>query len=301
MTQSNSRQLDARLLAETAVSLALWGSIPVVIRFVSANPFTIGVFRLTLASAIVFLLFVRWSELARLRARDWGSLALMGLCFGLHWGAYFFSIKLAGAAIGAIGLSAYGIFLILLGALFRETRLRPMDLLAVALAAGGSVLLVPELSLRNQTVLGLAIGSFSALMFAMLPILHRRNQHLPASIRTFGQFFFALLLFTVFLPFTRWKLPATDWLALLYLAIFCTVISHSLWVRVTTALDPATTSTVYYAYLPVSLGLAALLLGEQLTYGMLLGATLIVSGSVLAVRRHATPPPTPTPTPLAEQ
>ncbi|MCR9143437.1 MAG: DMT family transporter [bacterium] len=273
---------------EAVVALSFWASVPVVIRLIEANPFTIGIFRLVLATLFLRLLFVRRDALKELSRRDWLGLGAIGLCFGVHWALYFFSIKVASASIGAIGLAGYGAFLILLSAAVDRVRLTAFDVVAVLLCIGGSLCLIPDFSANNTVVHGLILGAGSALCFACLPILHRRFRHIGSGVRAMGQFGFALPVFLIGLPYADFRaVPAHEWWWLLYLTVFCTVIGHGLWIRVTTALQPMTTSTVYYLYLPISLSLSYFFLGEQLDLRMLFGAALIASGSILGIRNQS--------------
>lgn len=290
MRSHGSRETPIRYLPvaiETVVALTFWASVPVVIRFIQANPFTIGIFRLFFATLLLRFLFVRREALRQLSRRDWLGLAAIGVCFGIHWALYFFSIKIASASIGAIGLAGYGAFLILLSAAVDRTRLTAMDLLAVVLCIGGSLFLIPEFRAGNNIVHGLILGAFSAFFFACLPILHRRFRHIPAGVRAAGQFGFAFPLFLAGWPLADFRaLPVSDWWWLVYLTIFCTVIGHGLWIRVSTVLQPATTSTIYYIYLPISLGFSYIFLGETIDLRMLFGAALIATGSILGIRNQ---------------
>ena len=272
---------------ETAVALIFWGSVPVVIRHVGANPFSIGIFRLFFATLLIRILFVRRAELQQLSRRDWLGLAVIGACFGVHWGLYFFSIKLASASIGAIGLASYGAFLILLSAIVERTRLGVIDVLALALCIGGSLMLVPEFSTKNNVSFGLLLGVASAFLFACLPVFHRQFRHIASGVRAAAQFGFALPLFLLGWPLADFAtLSTSDWWWLCYLTIFCTVIGHGLWIRVTTVLRPTTTSTIYYLYLPVSLTFSHIFLGETIDLKMLFGAALIAGGSILGIRNQ---------------
>lgn len=276
----------ARLVLETAVAITLWASVPVVVRSLSANAWTIGIFRLFFGSVLIYLIFVRreTGALRSLRLQDWLWLGVIGLAFGGHWATYFLSIKTASASIGAIGLAGYGVFLTMLGAIYYRRAPRLLELLALVLCIVGAYFLVPEFSLSNDVAAGLALGSVSSFLFALLPILHQHNRHLSSQVRTFGQFAFGFALFAFFFPWSDWNLPALDWGKLAYLTLFCTALSHTLWVRVSTVLPPQTTSTVYYAYLPISLTFAVLLLGETVDLRTIGGAALIVTGSVIGVR-----------------
>lgn len=278
-----TRRAGAFTLAEALVALILFGAIPVVVKLISANPWTIGVFRLTIAAAGIFLIAWMRGSLQRLPLRDVVRVAVIGAFFFGHWITYFLSIKASSASIAAIGLSTYGIHLLILGSLFGRARLHAIDVVAVLLAAAGAVAIVPSFDLRNEVTFGMLLATVSATMYASLPILHRRWAHIPNTLRTLGQFGFALLLFLLFLPKTEWTLRPLDWGGLLFLAFGSTLVGHTLWVRVTTRLSPPVTSIIYYGNLPFAIGLSVLVLHEPLTPRIILGAVLIVGGSLLGL------------------
>jgi drug/metabolite transporter (DMT)-like permease len=269
--------------AETAVALLLFGCIPVVIRYVEANPYTIGIVRLAIASAGLALLMRGRSVIRPLSRVDLARLTLIGALFFAHWIAYFFAIKISSASIGTIGLSTYGIHLLILGSIFGGSRFTIADAVAVALAIVGVLLTVPEFSLGNRSTVGILLGTASALFYAALPILHQRWSHMSSSVRALGQFSVALVCFLLFLPKADWTLRPIDWAGLAFLGFASTLVGHGLWVRITTRLRPATTSIVYYGSVPIALVLAVIVLGEPLTGRTIVGAALIVGGGVVGL------------------
>lgn len=282
-----------RIAIEAIIALLLFGTIPVVVRWVHANPYTIGIVRLAIASiGVASLMFIR-GELRRISIKDARRLAIIGLLFFGHLLTFFLAIKTSSASVAAIGLSTYGVDLLILGALFAGEKTHLSDVVAVLAAATGAVLVVPSFDLRNEVLLGMLLACASALMYASLPLLHQRWSHIPTGTRALGQFFVAFIAFSMFLPKANWDLGARDWIALLFLAIGVTLIGHSLWIRVTTHLSPAMTSVVYYANIPIAIALSVLLLKEPLTARTLVGAVLIIGGSVFGLwmrqRVHATP------------
>ena len=272
-----------RTAVEAFIALLLFGCIPVVVKMISANPYTIGIFRLTVATVVLGAIMAARRQLHRVDGRDLARLALIGFLFFGHWLTLFFAVKISSASIGAIGLSTYGVDLLLLGALFTRQRPRALVIVAVVLAAIGAVLVVPTFDLRNDVALGMLLACSSALMYASLPLLHQRWSHIPTSTRTLGQFGFALLFFSLFVTKTNWALTPRDWAGLLFLAIGVTLIAHSLWVRVTTRLSPSATSIVYYGTIPITIALGVLVLGEPLTLRTVLGAALIIGGGVIGL------------------
>ena len=272
---------------DAAVALILFGCLPVTIKLISADPFTIGIFRLAVATIGVAIINALRGEVRRVSASDLARLAMLGFFFFAHWLTFFFSIKASSASVGAIGLSTYGIDLLILGALFGNTRFRPIDALAVLVAAGGALLVIPRLDFGSDAAFGMLLACLSGLFYAALPILHQRWSHISTSTRTVGQFAFALMFFLLFLPRTNWSLGSRDWAGLLFLAIGVTLIGHSLWVHATTRLPSNITSIIYYGNIPIALLLSVVVLGEPLSARMIIGAALIIAAGVAGLLHAA--------------
>jgi drug/metabolite transporter (DMT)-like permease len=215
--------------------------------------------------------------------KNWLILLSLGLLFGLHWLTFFLSIKIASAAIASIGLSTYGVHLIILGWLFRKNAVTLTDALAVILAIIGSIIVIPDFTLENNTTQGICLSVISGLFYASLPIIHQKNPQLSSSIRAFGQFLFALIFFLSFFPLTDWNLYINDWMGLLFLAVACTFVAHTLWVRVTTILSTVTTSVISYLVVPVSMLLSYGLLHEPIGFSKLSGATIIIVANLVGL------------------
>lgn len=271
-----------RTALHAAIALLLFGCIPVVVRSISANAYTIGIVRLTIATVGLGAMMTLRRDLQRVAPRDLGRLACIGLLFFGHWLTLFLGIKISTASIGAIGLSTYGAHLLILGALF-GARVRSTDVVAVLIAILGAVLVIPSFDLRNDVVVGMLLTSSSALMYASLPLLHQRWSHIATGTRALGQFAFALAFFLLFIGKAEWDLSARDWGGLLFLGVGVTLIGHSLWVSVTTRLSPSATSILYYANIPIAIALSAFVLGERLTLRSGIGAVLIIGAGVLGL------------------
>ncbi|HUR79269.1 MAG TPA: DMT family transporter [Thermoanaerobaculia bacterium] len=271
--------MSRRTAVHAAIALTLFGCIPVVVRGVSANAYTIGIVRLAVATLGLFSIMAVRRELRRVPLGDVLRLGVIGLLFFGHWITLFLGIKISSASIGAIGLSTYGAHLLILGAIF-GARVRASDVAAVCAAIVGALLVVPKF---DATALGLVLASSSALMYASLPLLHQRWSHIDTRTRALGQFSFAFLFFLFFLPKAEWNLDARDWLGLAFLAIGVTLIGHSLWVSVTTRLSPSATSILYYANIPIAIALSTLALGERLTWRAALGAALIIAAGIMGL------------------
>ncbi len=280
-------------LPRALLATFIFASTPSCVRAVGLDTFSLGIVRLCMASLAMTLVLVVQRKLTVAKLRRWSpatwrAMAFAGLAFGLHWILFFLSIKIASATVGAIGFSTYGLHLIVLGWLFGYSRVTSIDLLGLALALVGTLLLVPEFSLQNQTTLGLAIGTLSGLAAACLPLIHQRYATVDVHLRTWGQFLFALLLFLCFWPFAHWEtFDPDDLLLLLYLGLGITWIGHGLWVQVSSVLSTTTISILSYLYLPASLIICHLALGERLSGRMWIGTVLVLSANSLVLWNQA--------------
>jgi drug/metabolite transporter (DMT)-like permease len=272
-----------RVAAEAAITIVMMGAVPIIIRHIAANTWTIGLTRLGVATAGMALIVWATRRWVTPTSRELRSLALIGLLFGAHWALYFISIKVSSAGIAVIGQSTFGVHLVVLGWAIGHHRVERADLLAVAFAVAGSLLVAPRWSLRDHDTLGLVLGIVSAFFYAFLPILHQRLSHLSSAMRVLGQFVFGLLVFLPSWPASKWELPGSDWFWLMVLAVVCTLVQHTLWTRLTTRLPTLTTSVLFYLAVPVTLVLGVVLLEEQVTGWMAAGAALILSGNLLAL------------------
>lgn len=248
----------------------------------------LGICRLGLASlGMTVLLASRWqstrTELQRWNWRTSRALLWVGLAFGVHWLLFFLSIKIGSAAIGTIGFSTYGLHLILLGWLLGRGQITAVDLIGLSLACVGTWLLIPEFSFENNDTVGLVIGIFSGLAAALLPLLHQRYADIDGNLRAWGQFTLALPVFLCCLPLASWDYQPSDLPLILYLGLGIALVGHGLWVHAVTVLPTTTTSILSYLYLPLSLILGYLTLGEKLAGRALLGTALVLAANAIVI------------------
>lgn len=279
-------------LLRALVATLFFSSAPACVRTVGMNAYTLGIARLGLASLGMFAI-LGWqgklapAEVRHWPARTWRAMILVGLAFGCHWLLFFVSIKLASAAIGAIGFSTYGIHLLILGWLLGLGTVTAVDLGGLVLALVGTLLLVPEFSFRNEHTLGLIAGILSGLAAAVLPLLHQRYADVDNNLRTWGQFTFALPVFLVFWPWTDWHIDTRDVALVLYLGLGIALVGHGLWIQATTALSTTTTSILSYLYLPSSLVVSYFAIGERLSVRMLVGTACVLAANAIVLWRQA--------------
>ena len=293
-------------LLKAFAAILIFGTVPASIRFVSADAFSLGLLRLSVAASafsVILLLSGKISQLRALSRGDWRTLIVVGLLFGLHWLTYISSIKQGGAAIGAIGFTTYGVQIPLLGWLFGFGRPSARTFLAFALAITGAALCLLETTADQAPVtspnttsdsiavaaapspqpIWLLVAILSGTTYAGLPLLHQRNTHLSHTVRTWAQFAFALPVFLLTIPLAEWDFPRDEFWLLAHLALIVTVVGHFLWVQGATELPLILTGVLAYLHLPASLTIAWLCIDEPLTAIMMLGACLVIVGNLIAI------------------
>lgn len=271
------------------VTVLLMSLVPVLVKAISANEITIGIARLAIgAVGIAFIAKLKKQPLFKRENLKW--LLLLGLVFSAHWYTYFTSLKLSTASLGAIGVCTFGIHLLFLNRLFFKESIKPIDVVAIILAFAGVLLATPDSNIEPEYFNGFLIAVVSGFLYACLPIINRKATHLTTEQKAFGQFGFGLLFFAPFFSFGNWQLDSLDWGGLLVLGLVCTLVAHTLWIKVSTELPNSITATVYYFYVPVAMLQSSLFLNEELTWQKLTGAGLVIGANILVVLLHRKPP-----------
>lgn len=278
--------MSIQIYLQIFLSLLIFSFVSATIKWIDANPFTIGIARLAMASLGIFVVVLikhPWRDFVRVSRENWKGLVSLGLLFFIHWLTYFFSIKWSSASLGILSLSTYGIFMGFLAAVFTSEKFYRKDLLASVFCLFGVYFLVPEFTLANRDTLGVILGLISAVFYAMIPIVHKKCKDVPFLIRIFYQFFIAFLGFLITIPWSRWDLETKDWLGLIYLGVGATLVAHSLWSNVATKLDGKTAGLIYYSYIPLSVFISYWFLAEQLQMQNIIGGLLIICGLIFGL------------------
>ena len=208
-----------------------------------------------------------------------------GAVLALHWVAFFAAVQIANVATGLLGFASFPLFVLVLERALDGRRWAGREAATAALVTIGLVLLVPEFSLANRVVQGLACGLMSGFTFALLAVMNRRwVAARPAIDVAYWQNLWAAL---ALLPFAvgAGALPAIgarEIGLLLVLGVVCTAFAHTVFITCLKTLT-AHTASVVAALEPVyGIVLALLLLGEIPGWRTLAGAVLIVGAAILA-------------------
>ena len=158
----------------------------------------------------------------------------IGTILGLHWLCFYGSIKLANASVAMICLSTISVMTVFFEALFNKRKIDRQDLWVGILVIPG-ILLINQ-SLKADFKVGFWIGILCALFSAMVASLNKKYiTSAPTLVISWIEITSVAILFILIVPIqsilniSPLSSPTSlDWIYLLILSFFCTVIPLSL-------------------------------------------------------------------------
>lgn len=204
-----------------------------------------------------------------------------GLILAIHWVTFFVSVKTAGVALATLGFSSFAAFITLIEAVVTPKRVTRADWIRTFIVTAGLLLMTPSLDLADANTFGFMMGLVSGFSFAAMAVF---NSHLLANVNPIrvarNQNVIVMLLMAA------WALPALSaltplsWFWLALLGIFCTGLSHSLFVF-SLARMRVNVAGLVIALEPVYAIVAAwLLFHETPTLRTIVGGLIIVSAII---------------------
>jgi drug/metabolite transporter, DME family len=310
MNHQTQRPSDLLLVAAAAL---LWGTIGVAVgiiyRVAETNALSIGLIRLLIAAPAMFglALLLNGAAALRLRRPHLGWILTMGVANGAYQIAYFSAIPRLGVATAVLlNICSAPLFASLLARILLKEKLHRSSLPALALAIGGTWLLIGDPLAQLQQLLGDAaatplsmpdlVGVLLALSagfcYSVVIVGSRRlaNDYVALIPSAYSSLIGGLVL----VPFAAaaglvLSYPPSGWAALVFLALVPTALSYWLYVRGMRSVRAGTAATISLLEPLGSALLAVLMLGEQLAPPALLGAALLIAGIVLISRNPHRP------------
>lgn len=162
-------------LIQLHFAVALFGGTALFSHLLPWSALDITMFRSALAAmTLMVIVKVQGDSLQLNSAKDYKVALVLGISIGLHWATYFYAMQLAGVAVGMLAFFCYPVVTVFLEPLFNKTKPHLRDVLCGAAVFIGVFLLVPELSMQNDTTLGVVIGISSGFLFALRNVLHKQ-------------------------------------------------------------------------------------------------------------------------------
>jgi drug/metabolite transporter (DMT)-like permease len=294
--------MKRRVVGVWCATCLLWSSTFLFIRLglVDVPPFTFAWVRLAIALAVLAPLAFARDNRASLRRRDTATLILTGvLLLGINYGLVFWGAQFVPSGLVAILQSGTPVLALACGWVLGSETVDARKILALgAGVVGVTVIFGAEGHASGRaTFLGsAAVFGGSACVALAYVWLKTYGRHLPRTSVTALQSLGGMLPLACLGWFfegppdaARWS--ATTWVALLYLALAASVLAFWLNYWLLERMDASAMLMMGVAEVPIAILLGAVVFGERLPAGTLLGGTVVLAGVIagLAGRSGQTP------------
>jgi len=273
-------------------SAVAFGAMVILARFAFASgvdPVTLLALRFAIAS-LLMLAMLRIRGDAIPRGTTLGVLVALGaLGYGGQAITYFTALSLAPAGLAALLLYLHPALVALLAAVFLRERITAGKLGALALALAGTTLTVAPAIGSNalagapEVAIGLAFAVASAAFYAVYIVvaaaIGRRAEAFAMSTVVITS---AAVVFVIAMLARgpHWPQTTVGWVAIVGIALLCTVVAITLYFAGLERVGPVRASTLSTIEPLCAVVLAAIVLGETLAPVQLAGGALILAGAI---------------------
>jgi drug/metabolite transporter (DMT)-like permease len=299
------RSLQTKPTLVVAVGVFFTALSSIFIRLSDAPPLAIATYRMAFTSFLLLPLFLREHfrkktphtrpEIDRPVLGNGRAMAfsvLSGLLLAAHFALWITSLSYTSVASATVLVTTHPILVGIFGFfLFGERVTRTGAVLMVTAVAGGFLLVWEGLGDGGATATGdlLALAGAVTVSFYML-IGRYVRRHLSVNHYTmiaYSVAFLALLILTASVGVPLWPYPLQELLIFAALALFCTLLGHSLFSWALKYLPTSVVSTSILGEPVIASILAVFLFGEYPTTTTFVGGTIILLSIFFFVRRRA--------------
>jgi drug/metabolite transporter (DMT)-like permease len=271
-------------------ALLLWSSLGVFIKLSDASPVTLVFFPCVVSLLPLFILIItqKKQDLYLLDSSSGASIILLGIIALINTGSYFFACHYTSIANAVFAHYTAPLFVAMLAPLFLQERLTLRTITAIVIAAYGLWMMLGidisslflSIEVQNRDNIGILFGILSGITYALALIIIRKNAAtIDPYILTFGQ---NLVIVIFLLPFVTLPHPffPTGWF-LFVMGIMHSTLAPVLYFRGMRNISANKAAICGYLEPVSAVILAALFLGENISFSTMLGGSLIlISGYI---------------------
>ena len=261
------------------------------VRWATAPSLVLAFYRMIMAAALLapVVFWKNREELKQLRVREWILCTVSGTFLGLHFAAYFESLRWTSIASSVVLVDTEVLFVAIGTWLILHKRLSWKAWIAVAMAFGGStVIAMADTAAGSDVVRGDLIALSGALFMAVYTMIGAVcRKKLSTNVYTFLVYSaatIALLVILVIADTPLYGYGGINYLSGLGMAVFCTLLGHSVFSWGLKYLPPAFISTAKLLE-PVFASVWGLFLFQEYPgIPVILGGLVILTGIALYSR-----------------
>ncbi len=229
-----SKHIQTALL-RMHLAVFIWGFTGVLGRAITLNEGLLVWWRLLITVVSLWVLYYFSGWIKPIKRKDFLKIASIGTVLALHWLCFYGSIKYANVSVALTCLATSGLFSAIIEPIFFRRKINKMELfLGLFALAGIAIIYFSNLEFSIGIFIGLAASLFTVLVSVMNKKLV--DGYEPRSI-TIYQLTGGFLGLTLMMPLYNYLFPSEtlfpndwDWLWLVILSWFCTILTYFLYI-----------------------------------------------------------------------
>jgi drug/metabolite transporter (DMT)-like permease len=272
-----------KALIQLHIAIFLAGFTGVLGRLITLNEGLLVWYRLLITAITMWIIFSLTGKLQKISLKDILKISGVGFVAAMHWVTFYGAVKYANVSVALVCFSSVGFFTALLEPLFSRKRIVGIEVLLGLLVIAG-IYIIFHFDPKYKT--GIIVGTISAVLIAIVMILVRQFvQRINSETFLTWQMTGGVVTLSLIMPFylhrfpTQHILPSTsDWMWLLILAWFCSVLAFQFSVNALKRLS-AFTVNISYNFEPLyGILMAFALYGEnkELDWSFYVGLAMII-------------------------
>ncbi len=275
------------------VAVLLAGFTAILGKLIELNEGMLVLYRMLLSTALLALILLYKKEFVRSSLLDILKIFGVGAIVATHWVTFYGSIKYSNVSVSVTCLSAIGFFTSFFEPLIKRRKIDVVEV-ALGLLAIAGIYLIFNFYPEYKT--GIIFGIISAMLASLFPIYNKNFlQKFSPKMVTFyemsGGFISLCIIVPIYLKFfpSEYFIPTfSDWMWLLILAVFCTVVSFILQLNALKLISAFTANLTYNLEPVYSIVLAFIIFKENkfLGRGFYFGFALILLAITLQMIRE---------------
>lgn len=276
-------QNKTKAYIQVHISVLLWGFTAILGKLIELKETPLIWFRLLIISVFLLLIPGLFKKVKEIPSGILFKLAIVGSLIAIHWLCFYGSIKYANVSVALSCLSTTSFFTSLVEPLILQKKIKKYELLLGILVIPGIYLIFYFTGLY---VTGIVLGLFAAVLCAIFVTLNKKitTGIDPLSV-TFAELGSGFILISLILPFYFIVFPETsmqpgfkDWIYLIILSLFCTILPFSLSIRALNHISAFTVNLTLNLEPVYGIIIAILFFQEnkELNYGFYLGTLIIL-------------------------
>jgi drug/metabolite transporter (DMT)-like permease len=272
------------------VSVMLWGFTAILGKLIELREYMLVWYRMWITALLLLLLpgTIKW--IRNIKLQNIAPLTGIGMLVALHWVCFYGSVKFSNASIAATCIGITSFFTAIIEPILLRKPFQKTDIL-LGLSIIPGIWLISEASPAGYGT-GIVLGIISSLLAASFSVLNKvYADQFDAAGMTWVEMISGALLLTLLLPVYFLYFPdavaiptTNDWLLLLAMSVFCTIIPFMISIYALRYISAFTSVFMLNLEPLYSIVLAILILNENQELGLqfYVGAGLIL----LAVTGH---------------